>query len=121
MAAFFLADFSVGFFLGAVFAGVLLPELFRAAVFFFPAAVFLPALLRAACFLPRAFEVRAAADFRAAPDWRLSFFFAALAPAAFFAGFRLTAGDFFAAFFFFVALRAVFFAMRASSCRIPDR
>jgi hypothetical protein len=70
LAAFFLADFSVGFFLGALFAArlelVLAPPDLRAAAFFF-------AGLRAACFLPRAFVVRPAAALRPA------FFFAVLA------------------------------------------
>jgi hypothetical protein len=87
LAAFFLADFLVGFFLGALFAArlalVLAPPDFRAAAFFF-------AGLRAACLRPRAFVVRPGAALR------LAFFFAVLAvPDRF---------DFFAAFLRFAAI-----------------
>ena len=64
MAAFFLADFSVGFFLAALFEArldeVLAPPLVRAVTFFLAGA------LRAACFLPRDFVVLPVAGLRLA-------------------------------------------------------
>jgi hypothetical protein len=101
LAAFFLADFSVGFFLGAPFAPFaaevrprldLLPGAFffdgeaRRAVFFFAGAP------RAACFFPCFRVVFAPADLRGAPAFLLSFFFAVFVVldrfAAFFADLR---------------------------------
>jgi hypothetical protein len=106
LAAFFLADFSVGFFLGALFAARL--ELVRAPPDFLAEDRFFPAdfpadpffaSFRAACFLPRDLVVRPAAGLR------LIFFLAVLA-----------APDRFAAFlaaFFRERPPADFFAMRA--------
>ncbi|HEX2827206.1 MAG TPA: hypothetical protein VHP37_12735 [Burkholderiales bacterium] len=99
MAAFFLADFLVGFFLAALFAArlelVLAPPDLRAAAFFFAGlrpAAFFPAGLRAACLRPRALVVRPAAvrpafffTLPAALDRLAAFFLAAFFRADFFA------------------------------------
>jgi hypothetical protein len=113
LAAFFLADFSVGFFLAALFAARLAVVLPAAAFLpdladflaLFLAAFFLAGVLRAACFLPRDFVVLPAGALR------LTFFLAGFAvperPAAFFAA------------FFRERAPAGFFAMRASFVGYP--